>query len=215
MDTSINAIGFRSGVSAFIATVAFTVVQLLQLLGILHYPWDEILIYGTSLCIVVPFIIEMLALHYMVPASKKIWSHAGLIFTVIYAIFVTANYVVQLAPVIPMTINGRKEDIQVLVQSPHSLFWNSDAIGYVSMGPATLFAGPAFGKEGFEKKVRIAFLIHGMVTTPLISFVYFYPGFSNKLLLLGLPWSVTAPACMLLLALLFKKELMTNLADSK
>jgi hypothetical protein len=48
---------------------------------VLVYPWDEISIYGFSLCIVVPFILEMLALHYITPTEKKIWSHAALLFT--------------------------------------------------------------------------------------------------------------------------------------
>lgn len=67
----------------------------------LRFPADEILIYGTSLCIVVPFILEMLAFHHLTPPGKQFWSHASLIFTIIYAVFVSANYVVQLATVIP------------------------------------------------------------------------------------------------------------------
>jgi len=42
--------------------------------------------------------------------------------------------------------------------------------------------------------------------TPLIAFVYFYPEFSEKLLLLGIPWTITAPMAMLLLAIFFKKK---------
>ena len=198
--------GFWSGFIAFLTTVAFVVVQMLQLLGILSYPWDEILIYGTSFCIVVPFILEMLALHHVAPKEKKIWSHAGLIFTIIYAVFVIANYVVQLATVIPMTLNGRSDEIGVLIQTPHSLFWNFDAIGYIFMGLATLITVPIFRKKGFQGRVRIVFLIHGVVTTALIAVVYFYPDFSDELLLLGLPWTITAPACMLLLAIIFKKR---------
>lgn len=150
--------------------------------------------------------LEMLALHHVAPANKKYWSHAALIFTVIYVIFVTANYVVQLATVIPMTLKGAAEEIRILNQTPHSLFWDFDAIGYLSMGLATLFAVPVFEKRGFQKWVRYSFLVHALVT-PLIAFVYFYPTFSDKLLLLGIPWAITAPASMLLLALMFNKEL--------
>src|SRR5215204_2806064 len=73
-------IGFWAGLFAFSATVSYCVVQVLQLYGILTYPIDEIIIYATSLCIVLPFIIEILALHYLTPNSKKFWSHAALIF---------------------------------------------------------------------------------------------------------------------------------------
>lgn len=42
----------------------------------------------------------MLALHYVTPNEKKFWSHADLLFTILYAVFVTENYVVQLATVV-------------------------------------------------------------------------------------------------------------------
>ncbi len=158
------------------------------------------------MCIVVPFVLEMLALHYITPYDKKYWSHAALIFTIIYAVFVTANYVVQLATVIPMTLRGTADQIQILVQTPHSLFWNFDAIGYISMGIAMLLAVPVFEKKGFQKWVRAWFIANALVT-PLISFVYFYPDFSERILLLGLPWVVTAPMAMLFLAIMFKRNL--------
>jgi hypothetical protein len=98
MNSSINKVGFWSGVLAFAATVSYCIVQLLQLYGVLTYPMDEKLVYGTSLCIVIPFVLKILALHYITTDSKKFWSHAAFTFTTLYAVFVTANYVVQLAP---------------------------------------------------------------------------------------------------------------------
>jgi hypothetical protein len=201
---TIQKIGFWSGLAAFIATVGFVLFQTLQLFGVLVYPWDEISIYGFSLCIVIPFILEMLALHYITPTEKKFWSHAALLFTVLYAVFVTANYVVQLATVIPMTLNGTADEILILRQTPHSLFWDFDALGYIFMGLATLFAVPIFENQGFQKWVRYSLIAHSIVT-PFIAFVYFYPNFSNELLLIGVPWGITAPVLMLLLALMFKK----------
>ena len=209
MNKSIYKIGFYAGVIAFGANAAFVLVQILQLFGILTYPYDEILIYGFSLCIVIPFLIEMLALHHIAPNEKKFWSHAVLIFTIIYAVFVTANYIVQLATVIPMTLKGASNEISILKQTPHSLFWDFDAIGYIFMGLATLFAIPVFEKQGFQKWIRISFLANALVT-PLIAFVYFYPVFSERLLLLALPWTITAPTAMLLLAIMFRKNLKKN-----
>lgn len=209
MNKAVYKIGYWSGVVAFGANAAFVLVQALQLLGILNYPYDEILIYGFSLCIVIPFLLEMLALHYVAPNEKKFWSHAALIFTIIYTVFVTANYVVQLATVIPMTLEGTSSQISILIQTPHSLFWDFDGIGYIFMGLATLFAVPVFEKKGFQRWVRISFLTNALVT-PLIAFVYFYPTFSDKLLLLGLPWAITAPMSMLLLAIMFKKEFLKS-----
>ncbi|HEY6435276.1 MAG TPA: hypothetical protein VIY47_01685, partial [Ignavibacteriaceae bacterium] len=76
---TIYKVGFWSGLIAFFATAAFIVVQSLQLIGVLSFPMDEVLIYGTSLCIVIPFVLAILALHYVTPEEKKFWSHGALI----------------------------------------------------------------------------------------------------------------------------------------
>jgi hypothetical protein len=208
MNRTISKVGFLAGLVAFASALSYDLVQILQIVGLLRFPLDEILIYGTSLCIVVPFIFEMLSLHYLTPDEKKFWTHAALIFTIIYAVFVTANYVVQLATVIPLKIKGASEAISVLDQTPHSMFWNYDAIGYIAMGLVTLFAIPALGKKGFERWVRISFIAHVLVT-PLISIVYFYPSFSQNLLFLGFPWAITAPLFMVMLAIMLRRKYIT------
>lgn len=85
------------------------------------------------------------------------------------------------------------------------MFWNYDAIGYISMGLAAGLAVPAIADTGFERWVRISFIAHALVT-PLISIVYFYPPFSERLLLLGLPWAVTVPLFMILLAIMLGRR---------
>jgi hypothetical protein len=209
MDKTIYKIGYWSGLFAFGATIAFVIVQLLQLARVFSSPMDEILIYSTSLCIVIPFVLEMLALHYVTPDGKKFWSHAAVIFTTLYAVFVTANYVVQLATVIPMKLTGSTENIHILEQTPHSMFWDFDALGYIFMGLATLIAIPVFEKYGFQKWVRVSFLANALAT-PLIAIVYFYPVFSEKLLMLGFPWGITAPLAMWMLAMMFKKNMLSK-----
>ena len=187
------------------SAVAYDVVQILQVAGVLRFPADEILIYGTSLCIVVPFILEMLAFHHVTSADKQFWTHAALVFTIMYAVFVTANYVVQLATVIPAKLMGASEGIRVLEQTPHSLFWDYDAVGYISMGLACALAVPAVNNAGFERWVRLSLIANALVT-PLISTVYFYPTFSTRLLFLGFPWAITAPLVMLMLAIMLRRR---------
>lgn len=204
---NVQIVGFWSGLAAFFFTIFYCIVQLLQVRGAIVFPVDEILIYGTSLCIVIPFILEILALHYITPPGKRFWTHAAVIFTTMYAVFVSANYVVQLATVVPMKLQGRGSEISILEQTPHSLFWDFDALGYIFMGIAMLFATPALAGTGQQKYAKIALIANGLVT-PLITVVYFYPNYSEKLLMLGYPWAVTAPLAMLALAFVFrgKKE---------
>ena len=203
MPRTISEVGYWSGLAAFAATAGYDVVQILQIAGVLRFPLDEILIYGTSLCIVVPFILEMLAFHHLTARDKQFWTHASLIFTSIYGVFVSANYVVQLATVLPAKLAGTIADIRLLEQTPHSMFWDFDAVGYVSMGLATLVAVPALGSVGFERWVRLSLIANALVT-PLICIVYFYPRYSPKLLVLGLPWAITAPLFMLMLAIMLR-----------
>jgi hypothetical protein len=193
-------VGFRAGVAAFAATVAYDIVQILQMVGVLRFPADEILIFGTSLCIVVPFVLEMAALHHSRTGDQRFWTQAGLIFTTIYAVFGTANYVVQLGTVIPAKLRGEANTVSVLEQTPHSLMWDFDAIAYLAMGVAALVIIPALRKDGVEARVRLACMAH-VGATALAGIVYFSPTFSTRLLLVGLPWAVTAPLFMLLLAL--------------
>jgi hypothetical protein len=202
---STGNVGYWSGLAAFTATVAYGVVQILQVAGMLRFPTDEILIYGTSLCIVVPFLLEMLAFHHLTPPGKQFWTHASLVLAIIYAVFVSANYVVQLATVIPAKLRGAAEAIQVLQQTPHSLFWDYGAVGYVAMGLACLLAVPAVSSVGFERWVRRALIAHALVT-PLIGIVYFSPTFSTRLLFLGFPWAITAPLFMLMLAIMLRRR---------
>lgn len=205
MNTKIGEVGYWSGLAAFAAVVSYDVVQILQVLGVLQFPLDEILIYGSSLCIVIPFILEMLSFHYLTAKEKQFWTHAALIFTIIYAVFVISNYVVQLSTVIPAKLNQASEAVRFLEQTPHSMFWDYDAIGYISMGLATLLAIPALNTSGFERWVRLSFIAHAVVT-PLITIVYFYPTYSHTLLFLGFPWAVTAPIFMLLLAVMLRRR---------
>ena len=120
-----------AGLAASTATIAYDVVQILQVRGVLHFPVDEILIFGTSLCIVVPFVLEMVALHYSRPTESRFWTHAGLVFTTMYAVFASANYVVQLTTVIPAKLRGMADTVRLLEQTPHSLLWDFDAIAYL------------------------------------------------------------------------------------
>lgn len=205
MARTIGEVGYWSGLAAFASAVAYDLVQILQVVGVLHFPLDEILIYGTSLCIVVPFVLEILSLHHLTSHDKRFWTHASLIFTTMYAVFVTANYVVQLATVIPAKLRGASEALRVLEQTPHSLFWDYDAVGYISMGLATLVAVPALRNVGFERWVRFSLIANALVT-PLISIVYFYPTYSTKLLFLGFPWAITAPVFMLMLAIMLRRR---------
>jgi hypothetical protein len=204
MQKYIHKLGFYSALISFLAVMGYCIVQILQVSGAIVYPLDDILIYSFSLCIATPYLLSILALHYSVAEEKKIWSHAALIFALMYTIFVTIMYTVQLATVIPQSMQSKAPGI--LTVTPHSFFWTLDALGYICMGISTFFAAFVFENKNFQKIIRIFFIANAAIV-PLISVAYFYPHFSVALLFIGSPWMITAPGSILLLALFFKKQM--------
>lgn len=198
MSPAAAKLGFWSACAAFAGAIGYAVAQVLQIAGVVRAPTDAILIYATSLLIAPAFVVAMAALCYGVPSERRVFTVAGLAFATMYATYVSLNYVVQLATVIPAT--AEPESVRWLDQTPHSLSWNLDALGYVCMGASMLVAAPALAR-GWTRRL---FLAHAAVT-PLIAIVYFYPRFSTALLVLGTPWILTAPAALFFLALWFRQ----------
>ncbi len=192
--------GLWSALISFIASLGYAAAQLLQLAGLLAWPWDEILIYAFSFAIAWPFLLAMLALHRLTPAPRQIWSGAGLLFAVLYATYVTLMYAVQLGTALPLRLGGTPNPLYAVER--YSLFWAIDGLGYICMGIATLFAAHAFASS--DKWARGFFTANGLFTA-VVAFIYFYPSFSIPLLLLGTPWIVTAPGSLLLLTLWFAR----------
>ena len=213
MEKTVANIGFWSAIVAFVGAVGYILSVPLQIFNVLSPLQDSILAFASSLIIATPFLLAMLALHYSVSEEHKFWTHAAVVFAVIYATYNTLNYVVQLTTVIPAGYSwtfdnqqGTVGPLSLLNQTPHSLFWDVDGLGYIFLNLATLFAFPVFKKRGLQSLVRWFFLVNGLIT-PLFAITYFYPTYSVPILMLGgLPWAITVPGCLLLLALFFKRE---------
>jgi len=97
----INKIGFWAAFVAFVGAVGYIVSVPLQILNVVNYVQDSILAFGFSLIIPASFLVAMLALHSTVSEEKKFWTHAAVVFAVIYTTYCTLNYVVQLTTVLP------------------------------------------------------------------------------------------------------------------
>jgi hypothetical protein len=200
-------LGFYSSLFAFFAAAGYCIAQLLQVFKVVRFPVDAYLIYGFSLGIAAPYLVAVVALHYLLPPWRHLWSQLGVVFAVMYVTYVNLNYVVQLTTVVPAALHGSLNEIRVLDQTPHSLFWDIDALGYICMGISTFFLVFAFTHE--QKWLRRFLFANGMMV-PVISFVYFYRDFSTTILFIGLPWIITAPGSLLLLATFFWSDVKDN-----
>jgi hypothetical protein len=183
-----------------IAALAYSAAQVAQVLGMVGYPLADILIYAFSLAIAPAFLLAMLALHGSVEQGRRLWTLGALLFATAYLVYVALMYVTQLSVVIPRSLNAAPSG--VLAVTPQSLFWDIDGLGYIAMGTSSLFAAFGLAAGGPGRWARRLLLANAAIT-PVIAFVYFYPHFSTVVLLLGLPWIVTAPGSLLALALYF------------
>ena len=156
-------------------------LQVLHLVGDRN---DAIIAFAASLLIPVPFLLAMLVLHHTVADEQRFWTHTAICFAVIYATYNVLNYVVQLATVLPAGYTwsfdnqqGTQGPLSLLNQTPHSLFWDVDALGYIFLSLATLAASPIFENHGQARWVRRFFLANGLII-PLFCGTYFWPGYS-------------------------------------
>ncbi len=122
-----NRLGYWSALVAFVGGAGYDLAQVFQLVGVLTPPWDGILIYGFSFLIAVPFMVALIALHQGTPPERRVWSHVALLMSVVYVAYVSLNYTVQLAVVIPR-----------LTSRPLSTFWTRLRIRY--FGPSMRWA---------------------------------------------------------------------------
>src|SRR4051812_42952751 len=101
MQKTIAKIGFWSALIAFVGAVGYVVSVPLQIFNVVTPLQDSIIAFGFSLIIPVSFLLAMLALHYTISEEKRFWTHAAVVFAVIYSTYCTLNYFVQLATVLP------------------------------------------------------------------------------------------------------------------
>ncbi|HXC59812.1 MAG TPA: hypothetical protein VN645_10885 [Steroidobacteraceae bacterium] len=194
-------VGFWSSLAAFAMAAGYSIVQILQMLGVLTFPWDEILIFGFSIGIPVPFVLAMVALHHSVLAERRIWTHCAIVLATMYAVLVTIVYATQLAVVVPLKLAGAADMVRGLTVSSGTFMWVIDGAGYVLMGLATLFAAGTFAGNHSQRWLRRFLIANGLID-PIIIAVYVWPW----LLPAGGLWIITAPGSLWLLARYFRQS---------
>lgn len=145
----------------------------------------------------------MIGERYLVPESRQIWAQAGVAFATVYATLIGIVYYVQLTLVMPRMLEGRTEDIEVLLFRPFDSFlYSVDLLGYSSMSLATLFA--AFGLIGVAstRTARLFLLANGLLL-PFLLFQIYVP----SLIWIAALWAVTFPGKAIALAVVFRRRM--------
>jgi hypothetical protein len=104
--------GFWSALVALAGAVGYIVSVPLQTFHVVGPLQDSVIAFASSLVIPTPFLLAMLALHYVVSGERRFWTHAAVLLAVVYTTYTTLNYVVQLATVIPAGYSWTFEDQQ-------------------------------------------------------------------------------------------------------
>ena len=119
------------------------------------------------------FVVLMASIHAWAPEPKSIFSRIGLAFAIAYAVVVGVDYFVQFTVVIPSLQSGETEGLSLFTQyNPHGIFIAGEALGYLAMSAALLFAAPAFAGSRIERSIRWI-LVAGFVLT-VAAFVGFW-----------------------------------------
>jgi hypothetical protein len=198
-------LGFWAAMVSFAAASGYSVAQIMQVLGLLKFPLDEIMIFGFSIFIATPFVIAIAALHYAVPAEKRVWTHTAATLAAMYATLVSLVYMTELFVTVPARMNGAAAQVAAITLSEHSFFWAIDALGYVLMSIAALLAAGALSWRGLQGWLKLFLVLHGL-QAPVIVLIMWHP----DLLLWGSGWMLTGPGMMMLMAIYFLRTLVVE-----
>jgi hypothetical protein len=194
-----NRFGFLAASAAAIASIAYAVPQLLQVAGVLHDPWDRILIFAPSLVLAPAFVLAVVAVHEGAAPDRRIFSLGALALAILYAADVSLVYVVQLGSVIPHDRAGQGAIVAFAACcKPGMPATAIDLLGYTYMSLSTLLLAPVFPGAGIRRWLRAALIANGALA-PFLLGQLAWPA----LIYVGALWLVTFPASMILLALMF------------
>jgi hypothetical protein len=155
-----------------------------------------------SLLLAPCFVALMVGVHYYAAPERRLWSHLGLAFTLLYASLALTNYLLQLITVRRSLLGGDTDGLAPLVMgNPHSVFW-ALASTYILMNLAMLFAAPVFAGSRLERWIRWLFVANGL-TAPINVAVIALDSPALYLLASLVPWCVVFTAATALLAVLF------------
>lgn len=138
-----------------------------------YFPRDYFWMYAAcvQLCV---FLIFAVSFHYNAPVEKKIFSHTAVIFAIIAALTLMANYWVQIAVVPVSVMQGQTEGIALLTQyNGHGIFIALEELGFSLMTIAFFFLGQSLNSNThLEKSLKV------VLTLPVILCILAIIGYS-------------------------------------
>jgi hypothetical protein len=200
MNDSVRKIGFFSAILTAVFAIIYSVAQITILAVPPSPPWDFIGLFAPSLFLAWSFIVMMISIHYYAPEERKIYSHIGLVFAILYAALVSIVYFVELSVAVPAVFQGQVYPDWLSFTSP-SMMVSIDGLGYGFMAMATLFASQVFAGNKSRRLIRWAFFANGLLAIVILSAV-----FIPALTVIGALWIITMPLSAIATVLLFGRS---------
>ncbi len=219
---SVSQVGFWSAALATLFSIGYGIALIVTMISMSATPTDTPSGWGgiesfvasfqpiqmssliPSLLLAPTFVVLMVSLHYYASPDKKIWSHLGIAFTLIYAVMASINYIIQLTVVRLSIVNQETDGLAMFVMgNSHSIFW-ALASAYAFMNLAMLFAAPIFGGGRLERWIRWLFIANG---ASVVATIFGVVVDSPVIYLLGslVPWCIIFSLATALVAMLFKR----------
>ena len=118
------------------------------------------------------FVVLMASIHAYASEPRKIFSRIGLAFALAYAVVIGVDYFVQFAVVVPSLQAGETADLSLFTQyNPHGLFIAGEALGYLTVSVALLFAAPVFAGGRVQRAISWLFVAgFGLAVAAFVGF---------------------------------------------
>ena len=123
------------------------------------FPRDYLWMYP-ALLVPTLFVVLMACIHQYASADKQLFSLIGVCFAVIAAAVIMVDYFMQLTVIQPSLLKGETDGLSLVSQyNPHGIFIALEALGYLLMSLAFVFAAPVFSGRGWlERTIRWLFI---------------------------------------------------------
>lgn len=219
---SVNQVGFWSAALATLSSIGYGVTLIITMISMSATATDtspgwrgielfvasfqpiQMLSLIPSLLLAPTFVVLMVSLHYYAAPDKKIWSHLGIAFALIYAVMASVNYILQLTVVRLSIVNKETDGLAMFVMgNSHSIFW-ALASAYIFMNLAMLFVAPIFHGGRLERWIRWLFIANGASVVVSI-FGVSVDSPAIYLLVSLVPWCIIFSLATALVAVLFKR----------
>jgi len=139
---------------------------------LLYYPRDYYWMY-LAVFQLFAFVIFIVTNHFIVNASKKLYTFLSISFTLISSTVLLIAYFTQFSVVPISVMKGETEGIALLTQyNEHGLFIAMEELGYITMSIALFFLAFAFSKNSRSERIIRIILISQLILT-VIAFIFY------------------------------------------